>query len=100
MGGKHRYLIGGADLFVDDDAASFRNAAITALGRPPGFDGGRLAAEQARLERRLARFGADGDGLDVWHSLGLADAAAVPELSTEAFLAQANACRETADDAR
>lgn len=100
MGGKHRYLIGGADLFVDDDAAAFRNAAITALNRPPGFDGKRLAAEQTRLERRLTRLGEDRDGLDVWRSLGLADADAVPDLSTETFLCQADACRETADDAR
>jgi malonate decarboxylase beta subunit len=100
MGGKHRYLIGGADLFVDDDAAAFRNAAITALSRPSGFDGERLAAEQTRLERRLARLGADHDGHDVWRSLGLADADAVPDLSTEAFLLPADAYRETADDAR
>jgi malonate decarboxylase beta subunit len=100
MGGKHRYLIGGADLFVDDNAAAFRNAAIMALSRPPGFDGERLAAEQTRLARRLARLGADRDGHDVWRSLGLVDTDAVPDLSTEAFLRQADACRETADDAR
>ena len=100
MGGKHRYLIGGADLFVDDDATAFRNAAITALSRPSGFDGERLAAEQTRLERRLARLGADHDGHDVWRSLGLADADAIPDLSTEAFLLHADAYRETADDAR
>ncbi|HSZ52997.1 MAG TPA: biotin-independent malonate decarboxylase subunit beta [Caulobacteraceae bacterium] len=100
MGGKHRYLLGGADLFVDDDAAAFRSGAIIALRRATGFDGKRLDAEQTRLERRLARFGADGDGRDVWRSLGLADADVVPELSTEAFLRQADACRETADDAR
>jgi malonate decarboxylase beta subunit len=100
MGGKHRYLIGGADVFVDDDAAAFRTAAIAALSRPAGFDGARLAAEQARLERRLTRFGADRDGRDVWRTLGLADADAIPDLSTEAFLRQADPCRETADDAR
>jgi len=100
MGGKHRYLIGCADIFVDDDAAAFRDAVIAALGRPAGFDGVRLAAEQARLEHRLARLGAGRDGRDVWRSLGLPDAEAVPELSTEAFRREADACRETADDAR
>jgi malonate decarboxylase beta subunit len=34
MGGKHRTLIGGADLFVDDDAGAFRAAMLVALGRP------------------------------------------------------------------
>ena len=100
MGGKHRYLIGGADIFVDDNAAAFRDAAIVALGRPAGFDRKRLAAEQARLERRLTRFGADRDGRDVWRELGLTQADAVPELSTDAFLHQAADHRETADDAR
>ena len=33
MGGKHRTLIGGADVFVEDDAAAFRDAARAALAR-------------------------------------------------------------------
>ena len=35
MGGKHRYLIGGADVFVDDSASAFREAAIAALHAKP-----------------------------------------------------------------
>jgi malonate decarboxylase beta subunit len=100
MGGKHRYLIGGADFFVDDEATAFREAAIAALKRPPGFDGDRLAAEQSRLQQRLARFGADRDGSDVWRSLGLSEANSIPDLSTKIFLDQADAHRELADDAR
>jgi malonate decarboxylase beta subunit len=100
MGGKHRYLIGGADLYVDDDAGAFRRAAIEALKRPAGFDAARLAAEQARLERRLQRFGACADGRDVWRVLGIDDPEVVPELPTDSFLRQAADHRETADDAR
>jgi malonate decarboxylase beta subunit len=100
MGGKHRYLTGGADMFVDDDVQAFRAAAIIALSRPCGFDRGMLAAEQARLKRRLERLGAARDGRDVWKALGIAEADDIPGLSTEAFLHLADVCRETADDAR
>jgi malonate decarboxylase beta subunit len=100
MGGKHRYMIGGADVFVDDNTAAFREAAIAALKKPSGFDGTRLAAEQSRLERRLTRFGSDSDSYDVWRSLGLTETHSITELSTEAFLRLVDANRETADDAR
>ncbi len=100
MGGKHRYLIGGTDLFVDDDVAAFRAAALAALDRPATLDVAVLAAEQARLQHRLDLFGACHDGRDVWTAMGIADAAIVPELPTDPYLAIANPVRETADDAR
>jgi malonate decarboxylase beta subunit len=100
MGGKHRYLIGAADDFVDDDATAFRDAAIAALSRSSRFDADVLAGEQRRLERRLARFGDCRDGRDVWALLGLDDPAAVPELPTDRFLAATRENREHDDDAR
>jgi malonate decarboxylase beta subunit len=100
MGGKHRYLIGGVDLYVEDEAAAFRAAALEALKRPTTFDAAVLAAEQARLKRRLDRFGDAADARDVWGRLGLADVEDVPELATGAFLAAARDHRESADDAR
>src|SRR6202012_5077545 len=51
MGGKHRYLTGGADMFVDDDADAFRQATIQALSRPAALNLDTLDAEQARLQR-------------------------------------------------
>jgi malonate decarboxylase beta subunit len=100
MGGKHRYLIGGVDLFVEDDTEAFRAAAQQALALPAGLDLDRLEAEQQRLARRLERFGAAPDATDVWTGLGLVDVHEVSSLSTEDFLAQATGHRETADDAR
>ncbi|TXM74685.1 biotin-independent malonate decarboxylase subunit beta [Methylobacterium sp. WL69] len=99
MGGKHRYLMGGADVFVDDGPGAFREAVRVILEAPGRLDLDTLDAEQARLERRLARFGAATDAVAVWSALGIADAAAVPGLSTRAFRAVAT-CRESADDAR
>ena len=140
MGGKHRMLIGGADVFVDDDAAAFRDAARAALAhaaRPlsdrsashdpfalsefeglgsidgastslstngrrerPGLDLDTLTAEQARLERRITRFGDAVDAIDIWHALGIDDPKAVPDMPAAAFASLAAQYRESADDAR
>jgi malonate decarboxylase beta subunit len=100
MGGKHRYLIGGADAFVDDDAGAFRQAALAALGRPSRLDLGTLKAEQQRLERRLQRFAEARDGSQVWASLGITAPGEISSLGTEDFLRRAADKRETADDAR
>ncbi|MBR0686128.1 biotin-independent malonate decarboxylase subunit beta [Bradyrhizobium manausense] len=99
MGGKHRFLIGGADAFVDDEALAFRQAAIVALKISPGCDVAVLAAEQARLERRLQRFGEVEDAVEIWQTLGIDQPTEIPARPTGAFLRAANN-RENADDAR
>ncbi len=100
MGGKHRTLIGGADVFVDDDAAAFRAAATAALARPAKLDAATLAAEQARLERRIERFGDLGDAIDIWNALGVDDPKAIPDMPANTFATLAAQYRESADDAR
>lgn len=99
MGGKHRYLIGGADTFVDDEAMAFRQAAIDALKANRRCDAAVLGAEQTRLERRLQRFGEAEDAVEIWQTLGIGNPIDVPALPTGAFLHAANN-RENADDAR
>jgi malonate decarboxylase beta subunit len=99
MGGKHRYLIGGADTFVDDEAMAFRRAAINALKIKRRCDAATLEAEQRRLERRLQRFGEAEDAVEIWHALGIDQPIEIPALPTDAFLRVANN-RENADDAR
>jgi len=100
MGGKHRYLIGGVDAYVDDDAGAFRDATVAALARPARFDADAIEAEQKRLEHRLDRLGTRHDGRDVWTALGIADADAIPDMPTDRFLAEAANHRESADAAR
>jgi malonate decarboxylase beta subunit len=99
MGGKHRYLIGGADMFVDDEALAFREAAIGALEIKRGCDTSVLAAEQQRLARRLQRFGEAEDAVEIWQTLGIDAPTEIPALATDAFLRVAET-RENADDAR
>ncbi|SAK46708.1 malonate decarboxylase subunit beta [Caballeronia pedi] len=100
MGGKHRYLLGEIDRYVDDDLGAFREAAATYLNRPVPLDLDAVLAEHARIEQRLARFGACEDALDIWTAMGIDNAARITALDTEAFL-QAAACtrEEHADDA-
>jgi malonate decarboxylase beta subunit len=100
MGGKHRYLIGGADRFVEDSAAAFRDATIAALSLEAKLDLATLAAEQGRLERRLARFGDKTDATAIWAALGIDAADEIPALDARAFLALGAGKRESANDAR
>jgi malonate decarboxylase beta subunit len=87
MGGKHRYLLGEIDRFVDDDIHAFREAAAGFLDRPVPLDLDAMLAEHERLAARIARFGACGDALDIWTKLGVDDPSNVTELDTAEFLA-------------
>ena len=100
MGGKHRYLLGGADLFVDDEASAFREAAIHALQAKGRCDLALLEAEQERLEQRLQRFGEAEDAVQIWQTIGINRPTDIPGLATEEFLRRAAPRREHADDAR
>jgi malonate decarboxylase beta subunit len=100
MGGKHRRLLGGAELFCDDTIDAFRVAAVALIERAPGFDLAMLKAEQVRLAERLKQFGSCADGFDVWKQAGVGDPAAVPGLSADDFIALAKRIRETRHDAR
>ncbi|RDJ21872.1 biotin-independent malonate decarboxylase subunit beta [Bosea caraganae] len=100
MGGKHRRLLGGAELFSDDTVQGFRDAALDLLGSVADFGLDTLKAEQARLEDRLQRFGACPDAIDIWTAEGIADAASVPALPADQFIALADQVRRTSRDAR
>ncbi|MGO4570127.1 biotin-independent malonate decarboxylase subunit beta [Rhizobium sp. 2YAF20] len=100
MGGKHRYLIGGADFFVEDDVAAFRTGAIAALQLPATLDQAVLDAEQTRLEDRLRHFGDAHDATEIWARLQIEHPGEIPEQDIETFLATANILRESADAAR
>ncbi len=100
MGGKHRRLIGGAEVYADDSMASFRDAAGFLLKHAPAFGAATLEAEQSRLEQRIERFGACKDAVDVWRILGAAEPQTIPELPDQEFLALAAQLQEPRHDAR
>jgi malonate decarboxylase beta subunit len=83
-GGKHRYLSGDCDVLVEDDVAAFRAAATAGLtaGMPLTLD--MLEAEHALLSRRLNDAPAGADPVTLWQSLGIPQAADVPDLDVDA----------------
>lgn len=92
-GGKHRYLLGDCQQIVADDVAAFRaaaHAAVTGLSTASAaLTLESLTAEQQLLEQRLARFGAMAEPVDIWTALGVPDAANVPMLEADEFIAVA-----------
>ena len=100
MGGKHRRLLGAADVFADDNVQAFREAALELLGLVGPFGLDRLKAEQERLADRLRRYGACQDAVDIWTVEGIAHAETVPELPADQFIALADRIGRTSRDAR
>lgn len=100
MGGKNRRLIGGVQAFVDDNVDSFRDAALTLLARSPDFGLDAMKTEQARLEKRIARFGTCEDAVDIWKTEGINDVDSLPALPAEDFIAIADKVAEVRYDAR
>ena len=84
-GGKHRFILGEADLLVEDDAAAFRAAALELLARPRPVALEPLLREQARLEGRVAAAGSCTDAAEVWALAGVADPARLPLLEASPF---------------
>lgn len=84
-GGKHRWLSGDCDVLVEDDVAAFRAAAIAALDAGQPVTLALLEAEHAWLTTRLAFDGAEAVAL--WASLGVPNAARVPDLDVAGVLA-------------
>ncbi|BDG05498.1 biotin-independent malonate decarboxylase subunit beta [Anaeromyxobacter oryzae] len=95
-GGKHRVLLGEADLLVEDDVDAFRAAALELAARPRPITLEALDAEHAALARRLAEHGAASDSPEIWRALGVADPAAASLLGAEAFRRVAGAARAPA----
>jgi malonate decarboxylase beta subunit len=100
MGGKERRLLGGAEIFTDDTAQSFRAAALELLNSTSDFSIDTLNAEQARLENRLQRFGTCKDAIDIWTAEGIPNPTLVPELPAAQFIALADRVWRTSRDAR
>ncbi|RQH15264.1 biotin-independent malonate decarboxylase subunit beta [Bradyrhizobium sp. RP6] len=100
MGGKHRRLLGAADVFADDNVQDFREAALELLGLIGPFGLDSLKAEQERLADRLSRYGACLDAVDIWAAEGIAHAESVPELPSDQFITLAERIGRTNRDAR
>ena len=80
--------------------ANFRDAALKLIETAPHFGLAAMQAEQARLERRLERFGACKDAREIWAALGVNAPDEIPDLDAAAFIEIADARAEKSHDAR
>ena len=96
-GGKHRYLMGDCQRIVADDIAAFRAAAREAVAQyatqPAELSMEALEDEQRMLDERIANFGTLPDPVDIWTAMQIPDAANVPMLEVDSFIAVAAARR-------
>ncbi|NYE59640.1 malonate decarboxylase beta subunit [Duganella sp. 1224] len=97
-GGKHRYLLGDCQRIVGDDVAAFRAAAQEAVaalaGGATGLSLEALEAEQQLLAARLNNYGALPDPVDIWSAMRMPDAANIPMLDVDSFIAAAASHRQ------
>jgi malonate decarboxylase beta subunit len=87
VGGKHRYILGEAKEIVADDVAAFRAAALALIDAKPDLSLAAMTAEHQALGRRIERFGALPDALDIWRALGVAQPERLPLLEADEFRA-------------
>ncbi len=96
-GGKHRYLLGDCQAIVADTLAAFRAAAIAAVAAarrgPAELTLAALEREQQMLAARLAAFGSMHEPAEIWATLGMDNAAGIPMLEIDSFVAAAEAHR-------
>ncbi|MET0919118.1 MAG: biotin-independent malonate decarboxylase subunit beta [Burkholderiales bacterium] len=98
-GGKHRYLIGDCNRIVRDDIAAFREATMSLLPtlreEPPTLQ--KLRSRHAALAERDRRFAGMRDGLEIWQSLGIENAAGLPMLEADEFVRVCQSVRTSCD---
>lgn len=99
-GGKHRYLMGDCQRIVADDIAAFRAAAREAVaalaGGATGLTLEALESEQKMLEARLNNYGGLHDPIDIWSAMRMPDAANIPMLDVDSFVAASATRRQGA----
>jgi malonate decarboxylase beta subunit len=97
-GGKHRYLLGDCQRIVADDVGAFRAAAQDAVaalaGGATALTLEALEAEQKMLADRLQHYGALPDPIDIWSAMQMPDAANIPMLDVDSFIAAAASHRQ------
>jgi len=87
-GGRTRILCGGADYYVKDEIAAFREATLAILKdqKVQAFDLGMLTREQARLEARLNDHGTCRDAPEIWAQRGIDTPNLVADMTDDDFL--------------
>ena len=100
VGGRNRYLIGGADAYARDTFSGFRAAISEVLEAIPPFGLKTLRAENERLAARLKRFADCKTANDMWAALGVPEPTDLRDMDDDGFIAVAKKHGESRHDAR
>jgi malonate decarboxylase beta subunit len=84
-GGKTRWLLGDAEVLVDDHTASVREGILDALARGAHPDVTTIETRQRALEERLAKFSSS-DAEAIWRACGVTDIAAATLATASEFV--------------
>ncbi len=90
-GGRTRYLLAGADAYVEDTIDAFRAAALALVADAPGFDVAALGRAQVTLAAIAGQFAGLRDATEIWQRLGLP--LNLPDLADDAYRPLAEAHR-------
>lgn len=93
MGGKHRYLINEAQIFVRDNIDEIRNALKQLFNKPIPLTYETLLQEHKELGERLKKYGAAEDAVEIWAAMGIEDPEKIPSMEYEEFSKIANLVR-------
>jgi malonate decarboxylase beta subunit len=82
-GGRTRYLLAGADIYVEDSIDAFRAAALDLIDEAPAFDTPALGRARAVQAAAAGQFAGLRDATEIWQRLGLPPD--VPDLTDDAY---------------
>lgn len=85
-GGKTRYVLGDADLLVNDSTDSVREGIQSLLGKSALSDLATVELRQAALQQRLSTFGSTNDAAEIWQASGIKDVAAATLAQADEFV--------------
>jgi malonate decarboxylase beta subunit len=71
VGGRTRYLLGGADFYTDDTIPAFRAAALALIAEAPAFDAQQLGRQNRSCAAQSHELAGLRDATEVWQRLGL-----------------------------
>jgi malonate decarboxylase beta subunit len=83
VGGRTRYLLGGADLYADDTIAGFRAAALALIAGAPAFDTTTLGRQRHDHAAQVTALNGVRDATEIWRRLGLPPD--IQDVSDDAF---------------
>ena len=94
FGGKNRYILGDADIFVDDTFSSFRNAVLSIITKPKELNIENIQKEHQILQNRLQKYSSCNTSFEVWKKAGFKSPKAIPAMNYKQFIEENKVAKE------